>query len=112
MIERRNKTRTTEPTRAMVLFLEAERHRAASEAIAVTTANGTLIAGVGRDKQVDVEYLGQLGASRRQARFEWDDKPVHVDLVQVGSVPLVLTSIGRPVNVAHVQGGLSRILAN
>jgi len=108
MLERRKKTRTTEPTKAMGLLLEAERQRVASEAIAVSTANGTLIAGVGAG--VDVEYLGQLGASRRRAQFDWDDKLVHVELMQVGSVPLVLTSMGQPVDVQHLQGGLSRIL--
>ena len=105
--ERRNQ-RSEKAHLALNLFLESMREREGLEALAVTTEDGFLVAGVG---ETDVEWMGALGASSRRSTFQWDDRTLHVQRVEVNRVPMYVTSAGRAASASAVQLGFERILA-
>jgi len=57
---------------ALNLFLESMREREGIEALAVTTEDGFLVAGVG---ETDVEWMGALGASSKRSTLTWKSAP-------------------------------------
>lgn len=75
--------------------------------MAVTTADGFLVAGVG---ETDVEWMGALGASSRRSVVQWEDQTLHVESVEINHVQMYVTSTGRPANAASVKAGMERIL--
>ena len=93
---------------ALNLFLESLREREGIEALAVTTEDGFLVAGVGDG---DVEWMGALGASSRRASLDWENRRLHVARLEVNRVPMYVTSAGRAANAQSVQLGFERILA-
>jgi hypothetical protein len=105
----RRKRRSHEAHRALTLFLESLRERENIDALAVTTEDGLLVAGAGKD---DVEWMGALGASSKRSTLTWDDRTLHVQRVEVNKVPMYLTSTDKKANAFSVQFGLERILAS
>ncbi len=92
---------------ALNLFLESLREREGFDAVAVTTEEGLLVAGVG---EADIEWMGAIGASSKRSQLQWDDKTLHVQRVEVNEIPMYLTSAGRKANASTVQLGFQRIL--
>jgi hypothetical protein len=105
--ERRNR-RSEKAHLALNLFLESIRKSEGIEALAVTTEDGFLVAGVG---ETDVEWMGALGASSRRSTLTWEERTLHVQRVEVNRVPMFVTSSGRPATAASVKLGFERILA-
>lgn len=108
MNERRRR-RSHKAHEAVKLFLESVIAREGLDAMALTTDDGLLVGGAGRE--VDVEWMGALGASSPRATFTWDSRTVHVSRLSLNNVFLCLTTAGRPANVSQVTAGLARILA-
>ena len=94
---------------ALNLFLESLRRAEGSDAVAVTTADGFLVAGVG--EKTDVEWMGALGASSQRSSFTWEEHTLHVQRIDVNNVPMFVTSAGKPVKRWSVKTGFERILA-
>lgn len=107
--ERRNQ-RSEKAHLALNLFLESVRKAEGIEALAVTTEDGFLVAGVGSAK-TDVEWMGALGASSKRKSFTWEDQTVHVQRLEVNRVPMFVTSAGRAAKPASLKAGFERILA-
>lgn len=105
--ERRNR-RSEKAHLALNLFLDSVRKAEGIEALAVTTEDGFLVAGVG---ETDVEWMGALGASSKRKVFTWEKLTLHVQRVEVNRVPMFVTSVGRPAKTASVKDGFERILA-
>ena len=105
--ERRNQ-RSEKAHLALNLFLESMRAREGIEALAVTTEDGFLVAGVG---ETDVEWMGALGASSKRSTLTWEERTLHVERVEVNRVPMFVTSTNRPAVAASVKLGFERILA-
>lgn len=105
--ERRNQ-RSDKAHLALNLFLESLREREGIEAVAVTTADGFLVAGAG---ETDVEWMGALGAASQRSILQWDERTLHVQRLDVNQVPMYLTSAGRPANAKSIRVGFERILA-
>lgn len=105
----RRRERSNEAHRALTLFLESLRERENIDALAVTTEDGLLIAGVGED---DVEWMGALGASSKRSTLTWEERTLHVQRVEVNHVPMYLTSTDKKANAFSVQYGFERILAS
>lgn len=106
--ERRNH-RSEKAHLALNLFLESVRKSEGIEALAVTTEDGFLVAGVG---ETDVEWMGALGASSRRATLKWEERTLHVQRVEVNRVPMLVTSAGRAAKAASLKAGFERILAS
>jgi hypothetical protein len=106
-IERRNQ-RSEKAHLALNLFLESIREREGIEALAVTTEDGFLVAGVG---ETDVEWMGALGASSKRSTLTWEERTLHVQRVEVNKVAMFVTSTGRPTATSSVKLGFERILA-
>lgn len=106
--ERRNH-RSEKAHLALNLFLESVRKSEGIEALAVTTEDGFLVAGVG---ETDVEWMGALGASSRRATLKWEERTLHVQRVEVNRVPMFVTSAGRAAKAASLKAGFERILAS
>ena len=104
----RRRGRSEKAHLALNLFLESLRKTESLEAIAVTTEDGFLVAGVG---EADVEWMGALGASSRRKVFTWEKLTLHVQKLVVNHVPMFVTSVGRPAKAASVKDGFERILA-
>lgn len=105
--ERRNR-RSEKAHLALNLFLESVRKAEGIEALAVTTEDGFLVAGVG---ETDVEWMGALGASSRRSTFQWEEHTLHVQRLEVNRVPMFVTSAGRAVKAVSLKVGFERILA-
>lgn len=105
--ERRNR-RSEKAHLALNMFLESLREREGIEAVAVTTADGFLVAGVG---ETDVEWMGALGASSQRSTIAWEDRTLHVQRLDVNKVPMFLTTSGKIANASSIQVGFERILA-
>ena len=105
--ERRNR-RSEKAHLALNLFLETVRKSEGIEALAVTTADGFLVAGVG---ETDVEWMGALGASSQRSTFKWEELTLHVQRLEVNRVPMFITSAGRRAKAASLKDGFERILA-
>ena len=101
--------RSEEAHKALNLFLDSVRRQEGADAVAVTTADGFLVAGVG---ETDVEWMGALGASSQRATLQWDERTLHVQRIEVNEVPMFVTSAGpAPVKRWNVKTGFERILA-
>ena len=107
--ERRNR-RSEKAHLALNLFLESVRKAEGIEALAVTTEDGFLVAGVG-ETETDVEWMGALGASSRRASFKWEERTLHVQRLEVNRVAMFITSTCRPTKAASLKVGFERILA-
>jgi hypothetical protein len=108
MNERRNR-RSEKAHEAITLFLESLREKVGLAAVALTTRDGLLVAGAGAN--VDLEWMGALGASKGLASFSWDEHTLHVQPLNVNNTELRLTSAGSSVHGPSVAAGLARILA-
>lgn len=106
MNERRLR-RTSTHQHAVEFFLDTVCQAEAIEAIALTDAEGFLIAGAGKG---DVEQLGALGATARRATMKWERQTLHARKVMVAGVACKLTSLGKAVKRRDVAAGLNRIL--
>ena len=107
--QERRKTRSEKAHLALNLFLDTVRKAEGIEALAVTTEDGFLVAGVG---EMDVEWMGALGASSKRKTFEWEALQLHVQRVEVNCVPMLVTSAGRAAKTASLKAGFERILAS
>jgi hypothetical protein len=105
----RRRHRSEKVHEAVALFLESLRERSGLTAVALSTGDGRLVGGAGRD--VDVEWMGALGAASRRATLSWDEHTLHVQRLAVNDVELFLTSAGCPLHGPAVAAGLARILA-
>jgi hypothetical protein len=79
------------------MFLESLREREGIDAVAVTTADGFLVAGVG---ETDVEWMGALGASSQRSTIAWEDRTLHVQRLNVNKVPMFITTSGKIANAS------------
>ena len=91
---------------AMTRYLEALRHDRGIDALALSSEDG-FIAGSGN---VDLEWMGALGASRRCRELEWDERTLHVQPLQINSETLYLVAMGSPVRDEGAMEGIRRIL--
>lgn len=89
-------------------FLEALCLKRNLDAVALTTADGLLIAGKGK---VDLDELGALGAAAKRTTASFRDETMHVTRFDVNDIVLCLTSMGAPVRDDAAVGSLMRILA-
>ncbi len=105
----RRKTRSEKAHLALNMFLDSVRKSEGIEALAVTTEDGFLVAGVG---ETDVEWMGALGASSKRKTFEWEDLTLHVQRLEVNRVPMFITSAGRAARAASLKAGFERILTS
>jgi len=94
------------------MFFEQVARRLGLDALALTTDDGRLIAGARRDANVDldVEWMGNVGASKQRREVPFEDKTLYVRRLSVNDVFLYLTSAGREVDPA-IDDGIRRILA-
>ncbi len=107
MTERR--LRRSEKTHlAMAHYLESLRVKRGLDAVALATEEGFFIAGAGN---VDLEWMGALGASSRCSQLEWDEHTLHVHPVEVNELTLYLVAAGQPVRDETALRGIRRILA-
>jgi hypothetical protein len=109
----RRKRRSEKAHLALNLYLEAIREREGFAALAITTDDGFLVAGAAGHRDCDIEWMGALGASSRRQTLEWDDETLHVQRLQVNSVPMFLTLMGsrkKPLSSSLIPA-LERILA-
>ncbi len=104
----RRRHRSEKPQQALNLFLESVRSQEGVEALAVTTHDGFLVAGVGAP---DLEWMGAMGAASARPSLTWEQRTLHVQRLEVDQETLCLTSTGRPANALAVREGLARILA-
>lgn len=105
----RRRQRSEKTHEAMTLFLESLREKAGLLAVALTTKDGLLVAGVGQN--LDLEWMGALGASCQRATMKWEEQTLHIQPLQVNDVELYLTSAGKAVHGPAIAAGLQRILA-
>ena len=107
MIERRLK-RSPKAHEAVSHFLESFREKAGLDAVALTTSDGLLIGGAGQ--QVDLEWMGAIGAASNKPSLKWENQTLHVEPLAVHQFELFLTSSGRKVKAQSLTEGLERIL--
>lgn len=107
MTERRLR-RSAKAHEAVSLYLESFREKAGIEAVALTTSDGLLIGGAGA--QVDLEWMGALGAASKGPSLKWESRTLHVESLSVHAFDLCLTSTGRQVKAQILTEGLERIL--
>jgi hypothetical protein len=106
MTERRSR-RSQKLPEALRLYFAAVRQRTGLTALALTTDSGEFVAGSG---EVDLEWMGSLGASRRARTLEWNDLTLHVTRLDENGVTMVLTSAGPlPPDEAVIEG-IKRIM--
>ena len=112
MTTERRRRRSEKQHEALTMFFENVARRLGLEALALTTADGQLVAGARHSPTVDldVEWMGNVGASRQLAELEWDDRTLFVRRLSVNDVFLYLTSAGRQADRA-IDDGIRRILA-
>jgi len=109
MKNERRRRRSELAHEAITLFLESLREKAGLRAVALTTRDGLLLGGAGTE--VDLEWMGALGASSARSTLKWEGTTLHVQPLALNDVELCVTSAGQAVPRALLQGGLSRILA-
>lgn len=107
MTERRLR-RSAKAHEAVSLYLESFREKAGLEAVALTTSDGLLIGGAGA--QVDLEWMGALGAASNGPSLTWESRTLHVESLSIHAFDLCLTSAGRNVKAQILTEGLERIL--
>ena len=87
------------------LYLDSLCAHGGLAAIALSTEDGTLVAGAGKG---DVEYMGMLGATSRLARVKWDGRELQVKRIDVNDVPMCVVMDGQP--VVDACAGIQRLL--
>jgi hypothetical protein len=87
----RRRRRSGKLPEALKLYFTAVRQRTGSTALALTSDDGEFIAGVG---EVDLEWMGSLGATRRLRTLEWNGLTLQVTRFEENGVGLVLTTAG------------------
>ena len=97
-------THPTARQQALTRLLEDACKRLGIPAIALTTADGLLIAGAGSG---NLEELGALGVSTRR---DWHGTAVHPRSLDSKGEELVLTSAGRAAADPELDAGIGRIL--
>ena len=105
MTERRLR-RSKKMHEAMTRYLETLRRARGINALALSSENG-FIAGSG---DVDLEWMGTLGASRRLRVLEWENQTLHVHPVEINSETLYLVAMGAAVTDESAIEGIRRIL--
>ena len=106
MIERRRR-RSKKMHEAMTRYLEALRRERGLNAVALAGEEGELIAGSG---DVDLEWMGALGASRRCHQLQWEHHTLHVQPLEINALTLYLVAAGAPLNDERALQGIRRIL--
>ncbi|MFT3841808.1 MAG: hypothetical protein QM723_32760 [Myxococcaceae bacterium] len=104
----RRKRRSDKTHLAVSHYLETLRTKRGLDAVALATEEGFFIAGAG---DVDLEWMGALGASSRLRELEWDDHTLHVHPFEVNALTLYLVAAGKAVRDEIALKGIRRILA-
>ena len=91
---------------AMTRWLESLRRERGLSAVALSSAEG-FIAGSG---DVDLEWMGLLGASRRRKEVEWNGHTLHVQPIEVPRLTLYLVATGARISDEGALHGIRRIL--
>jgi hypothetical protein len=104
----RRRRRSAKAHEAVSLYLESFREQAGLEAVALTTTDGLLIGGAGA--QVDLEWMGALGAASTKPSLTWESRTLHVESLSVHAFDLCLISAGKKVKAKGLTEGLERIL--
>ena len=102
----RRLSRSANPPDAVALYLESLCARAELKAVALSTDDGSLVAGAGG---LDLEWMGALGAASRRAQLEWDGHTLRVDRIEVNSIPFWLTMADG--SAAEAPATIRRILS-
>ncbi|MEW6435514.1 MAG: hypothetical protein AB1730_28795 [Myxococcota bacterium] len=112
MTTERRRRRSEKQHEALTLFFENVARKLGLEALALSTADGRLVAGARHSAAVDLdlEWMGNVGASRQRAKLEWDERTLYVRRLSVNDVSLYLTSAGREAD-RGIDDGIRRILA-
>lgn len=105
MTERRRE-RSEKLPNALRLYLAAVRKKTGLTALALTTDLGEFVAGSG---DVDLEWMGNLAASRRVSMLEWNGLTLHVTRLEENGVTLALTSVGPLPPDEGIIEGIKRI---
>jgi hypothetical protein len=88
-------------------YLAEVRRQNGLEAVVLSTETGDFISGAG---DIDLEWLGALGSSKKLDAFWWDEHELHVEPLRVNHVALWLTSAGSHAPDADQLSAISRIL--
>ncbi|MEW5742855.1 MAG: hypothetical protein AB1938_28320 [Myxococcota bacterium] len=112
MTTERRRRRSEKHHEALTLFFENVAQRLGLDALALTTDDGRLIAGARRDASVDldVDWMGNVGASKQLAEVPFEDRTLYVRRLSVNDVFLYLTSAGRKTD-RSIDDSIRRILA-
>jgi hypothetical protein len=112
MTTERRRRRSEKHHEALTHFFESVAQRLGLDALALTTDDGRLIAGACGPHAVglDVEWMGNVGASKQRHEVPFDDRTLYVRRLSVNDVFLYLTSAGREADRA-IDDGIRRILA-
>jgi hypothetical protein len=94
---------------ALTHFLDALCLKREVDAVALTTLDGSFIAGAGRN--VDVERMGIVGVESAARQKQWEDRLLFMHRFELNDRVLCLTSAGAPLSDDATIGGLCRILA-
>lgn len=105
MIDRRLR-RSEKMHEAMTRWLETLRLERGLNAVALSTDQG-FIAGSG---DVDLEWMGTVGASRRCNELEWNGHTLHVQPLEVRRLTLYLVATGARIDDEAALHGIRRIL--
>ncbi len=93
---------------AAQLLLETVRIRIGSSALALTTHDGLLVAGAGRN--VDLEGIGAIGASCHKAQVNWGGHALQISSFVVNGARLFVTAAGAKSPIPSMEPDLARIL--
>jgi hypothetical protein len=104
----RRKRRSDKAHLAVSHYLETLRVKRGLDAVALATEEGFFIAGAGN---VDLEWMGALGASSRLRELEWDEHQLHVHPFEVNELTLYLVAAGKAVRDEVALKGIRRILS-
>ncbi|MCC6335327.1 MAG: hypothetical protein IT380_15220 [Myxococcales bacterium] len=112
MTTERRRRRSQKHHEALTLFFETAARRLGLDALALTTDDGRLIAGARAPAAVDldVEWMGNVGASKQRAEVPFEDRTLFVRRLSVNDVFLFLTSAGREAD-RSLDDSIRRILA-
>ena len=105
MIDRRLR-RSEKMHEAMTRWLEVLRLKRGLSAVALASEQG-FIAGSG---DVDLEWMGALGASRRCNELEWNEHTLFVQPVELEQLTLYLVATEARINDEAALQGIRRIL--
>ncbi len=104
----RRKRRSEKTHLAVSHYLETLRVKRGLDAVALATEEGFFIAGAGN---VDLEWMGTIGASSRLRELEWDEHTLHVHPFEVNALTFYLVAAGKAVRDEVALKGIRRILS-